>query len=119
MLVRLAFWFAVSLALLCASAWLTLTVTLVEGQPPMAIFSEDARKAWTADQHRIADAQFFGVLFEKKADASPQASAADAAKLIASVRYGTRNFGDMERSAAPASPLIWFFMPENRAGVLW
>lgn len=118
MLVRLAFWFAVSLTLLCASAWLTMTVTLVEGQPPTTIFSDAARKAWTADQHRIEDAQFFGVLFAKNIEASAQDIAIMASKPIASVRYGTRNIGDMERSGAPASPLIWFFMPENRESVL-
>lgn len=118
MLVRLAFWFAVSLTLLSASAWLTMRVTLVEGQPPTAVFSDAARKAWTVGQHRIEGAQFFGVLFEKKAEPSAQDGAEKSSKPVASVRYGTRNFGDMERKGAPASPLIWFFMPENRESLL-
>lgn len=111
MWVRLLIWFALSATLLGVGAWLTTTVTQVEGELPFRIFFGQT----PVEASRLRDAQVFGVLFKSDAASPPAAKAPDSE---GSVLFGTRNLGDIERSGSKGAPVLWFFLPAGRPAIL-
>ncbi|HEY3812175.1 MAG TPA: hypothetical protein VGL66_03035 [Caulobacteraceae bacterium] len=121
-------WASIALVLLGASAWLTFTVTQVEGTAPFALYSDDGA---TLQKSRLSDAQVFAVLFKTPTDTSgaapaapppptpaPAAAAAIQPNAFASVAYGTRHFGDADAAGTKKAPIFSFFMPPNDGVVL-
>lgn len=116
MWVRLLIWFALSATLLGVGAWLTATVTQVEGESPFLIMAGRAQRAPGADRSRLQNAQVFGVLLKTSAADAPPAATPPGP--MGSVLFGTRNLGDIEGAGSKGAPLLWFFLPAGRPAIL-